>query len=88
MRKSVELSLEIILLILFYSAIFMVLMRNEGQNQNVNTITAVYWVMSTLTTLGYGDIVFRSQIGRVYSISSPNRWMAPGNKFFLGGEAI
>jgi voltage-gated potassium channel len=67
-RKAVELSLGIVLLILCYSAIFMVLMRNEGQNQNVNPITAVYWVMSTLTTLGFGDIVFKSQIGRIYSI--------------------
>lgn len=67
-RKAFELSLGIILLIAFYSLIFIVLMRNEGQNQNANPITAMYWVISTITTLGYGDIVFKSLIGRLYSI--------------------
>jgi voltage-gated potassium channel len=68
MRKAVELSLGIILIVLFYSIIFMVLMRNEGQEQNLNPIAALYWVLITITTLGYGDIVFRSQIGRLFSI--------------------
>ncbi|OPY49023.1 MAG: Calcium-gated potassium channel MthK [Methanosaeta sp. PtaU1.Bin060] len=68
MRNAHKLSLGIALLIAFYSVIFMILMRYEGQLQSTNLITAVYWVMTTITTLGYGDIVFRSQIGRLFSI--------------------
>jgi voltage-gated potassium channel len=68
MRKAFELTLGIIVLVLSYGIIFMALMSNEGQEQNVNPIAALYWVLSTITTLGYGDIVFRSQIGRLFSI--------------------
>ncbi len=46
----------------------MAIMHYEGQNQNVDFFTAVYWVVVTITTLGYGDIVFHSQIGRFFSI--------------------
>jgi voltage-gated potassium channel len=46
----------------------MALMRYEGQAQNVDPLTAIYWVTVTITTLGYGDIVFRSYAGRFFSI--------------------
>jgi voltage-gated potassium channel len=46
----------------------MLLMKYEGQSQNINPITAFYWVISTITTLGYGDIVFHSPIGHLFSI--------------------
>jgi hypothetical protein len=42
MRKAVELSLGIILLVLFECIIFLALMSNEGQEQNVNPISALY----------------------------------------------
>ncbi len=32
------------------------------------SLTALYWVAVTITTLGYGDIVFHSQLGRFFSI--------------------
>lgn len=43
-------------------------MKYEGQDQNINPITAFYWVVSTITTLGYGDIVFHSPLGRLFTI--------------------
>ncbi len=46
----------------------MLLMEYEGQSQNINPITAFYWVAATITTLGYGDIVFHSSIGHFFSI--------------------
>jgi voltage-gated potassium channel len=46
----------------------MLLMKYEGQSQNINPITAFYWVITTITTLGYGDIVFHSPIGHLFSI--------------------
>ena len=47
----------------------MVLMDYDGQPQNADVQTAVYWVMETITTLGYGDIVFRNPLGRLFSIA-------------------
>ncbi|MGA9098262.1 MAG: ion channel, partial [Methanotrichaceae archaeon] len=68
LRKKIKLILAIILPIAIYSLVFTALMGYEGQNQNTNLITALYWVMVTMTTLGYGDIVFHSQIGRIFTI--------------------
>ena len=53
---------------LVYSLVFMTLMSLEGQSQNVNIATAVYWVVVTMTTLGYGDIVFKTPIGYFFTI--------------------
>ncbi len=68
MRKGIKLVLGIFLLLAFYSLIFVSLMNYEGQYENVNPLTAFYWVVVTITTLGYGDIVFHSQVGRFFSI--------------------
>jgi voltage-gated potassium channel len=68
MRRNIKIILAVALVAIAYSIIFMVLMGYEGQTQNVNLITALYWVIITITTLGYGDIVFHSQIGRIFSI--------------------
>lgn len=54
-------------LILLHSLLFIYLMR-EFEGREFSTITAVYWVISTMTTLGYGDIVFETDIGRIFSI--------------------
>jgi voltage-gated potassium channel len=68
MRKGIKLILGIFLLLALYSTIFVSLMHYESQYENVNPITAFYWVVVTITTLGYGDIVFHSQVGRFFSI--------------------
>lgn len=57
-----------LLALVFYSSVFMILMKYEGQSQNLSPITAFYWVAATITTLGYGDIVFRSSAGQLFSI--------------------
>ncbi len=54
-------------LIFLYSLLFIYLMR-EFEGREFGLITAVYWVISTMTTLGYGDIVFVTDIGRIFSI--------------------
>ncbi len=53
---------------LIYSLAFMALMNLEGQLHNVNIATAVYWVVVTMTTLGFGDIVFKTPIGYFFTI--------------------
>lgn len=68
MRSSVKLGLALFALATIYSLTFMGLMIYEGQRQNVDPITALYWVVVTITTLGYGDIVFHSGPGRLFTI--------------------
>ncbi|MFQ3594147.1 MAG: NAD-binding protein, partial [Gemmataceae bacterium] len=42
------------------------LMEYEGQKHS--WITGVYWVLVVMSTLGFGDITFQSDIGRLFSI--------------------
>lgn len=54
-------------LLIIYSATFLFLMhRIEGREYSVTD--AVYWVITTITTVGFGDIVFTSTIGRIFSV--------------------
>lgn len=49
-----------------FSAVFHMLMDREGQSHSWPT--AVYWTLVTMTTLGFGDITFRSDLGRLFSV--------------------
>jgi voltage-gated potassium channel len=53
-------------LILSYGIIFHVLMAWEGQQHS--WISGFYWVFVVMSTLGFGDITFSSDIGRVFSV--------------------
>jgi voltage-gated potassium channel len=68
LRSSVKLGLVLFALAMVYSLVFIGLMIYEGQKQNVDPITAIYWVVETITTLGYGDIIFHSAAGRLFTI--------------------
>lgn len=57
-----------ILLLILYVFIFEYLMILEGQPQNANIITAVYYATTTVFTVGYGDVIFKSVIGRLFTI--------------------
>lgn len=55
------------LLITAYAVFFHVIMgRVEGQQHS--WITGFYWTLVVMTTLGFGDITFTSDIGRLFSI--------------------
>lgn len=56
----------LILLIGLYSTIFQLLMTKEDQQHSWTD--GVYWVVVTMSTLGYGDITFDSYLGRIFSI--------------------
>ena len=49
-----------------FAIIFQILMAYEGQQHS--WIAGFYWTMSTMSTLGYGDITFTSDPGRLFSI--------------------
>ena len=53
--------------IALYAVLFQVIMvQVEGQAHS--WITAVYWTLVTMTTLGFGDVVFTSDVGRLLTI--------------------
>ncbi len=55
-------------MLLMYMFIYLHLMAGEGQVENLGIDNAFYWVASTITTVGYGDVVFTSTAGRIFSI--------------------
>ncbi|KGK98913.1 potassium channel protein [Methanococcoides methylutens] len=57
-----------IFVVLLYMVLFINLMEYEGQHEYANLANSIYWVMASVTTVGYGDIVFHSMIGKIFSI--------------------
>jgi voltage-gated potassium channel len=55
-------------MVILYSMIFLYIMRNY-ENKNYDFITAIYWVVVTMTTTGFGDINFTSPIGHLFSVT-------------------
>lgn len=49
-----------------YSALFHVLMEREGQHHS--WLTGLYWTLTVMSTLGFGDITFHTDLGRAFSI--------------------
>ena len=56
----------LIVLIVLYSVVFHVIMEHEGQQHS--WVTGFYWTMTVMSTLGFGDITFESDLGRVFSM--------------------
>jgi voltage-gated potassium channel len=54
------------LMVLVHAVGFMLLMRQESSEHT--WIGAVYWTITTMSTLGYGDITFTSDAGRLFSL--------------------
>jgi hypothetical protein len=53
-------------LILIWSILFHIIMSWEGQEHT--WITGMYWTLTVMSTLGFGDITFTTDIGRIFSI--------------------
>ncbi len=53
-------------LVFAYSSAFHYLMELEGRN--FSWVTGFYWTLTVMSTLGFGDITFQSDIGRVFSM--------------------
>ena len=49
-----------------YSILFHFLMIIE--NREFSWITGFYWTLTVMSTLGFGDITFATDIGKVFSI--------------------
>ncbi len=56
----------LVVIVVIYSVVFHEIMDHEGQSYS--WITAVYWTLVTMSTLGFGDITFESDLGRAFSV--------------------
>jgi len=54
------------LIICIYSVLFHVLMMFEGRYYS--WVTGFYWTMTVMSTLGFGDITFHSDLGLIFTI--------------------
>ena len=52
-------------LVALYGWIFHILMALEGQEHS--WFTGIYWALTVMSTLGYGDVTFTSDLGRAFS---------------------
>ena len=53
-------------MVVVYSILFHYIMAWEGHDYT--WITGVYWTLTVMSTLGFGDITFHSDLGRAFSI--------------------
>jgi Trk K+ transport system NAD-binding subunit len=66
-RALLKYAAFVVAVIAVYSIIFhLIMLHAEGRYHS--WVTGVYWTLTVMTTLGFGDITFTSDIGRVFSI--------------------
>ena len=53
-------------MVTLYSILFHFLMLLE--NQRYSWITGFYWALTVMSTLGFGDITFTSDLGKLFSV--------------------
>lgn len=51
-----------------YSILFHYIAVYEGVDDQYSWLTGFYWTLVTMSTLGFGDIVFSSDLGRLFSM--------------------
>ena len=56
----------LVAIIIVYSVLFHWFMALEGQQHS--WLTGFYWTMVSMSTLGFGDITFHSDLGRMFSV--------------------
>ncbi len=69
-RSNVRLLVKFILILTFFFVLFSVLfhmiMLYEGRRYS--WVTGFYWTLTTMSTLGFGDITFTSDAGKIFSV--------------------
>lgn len=65
-RALLKFILLLMVMIITFSVLFHFLMEYEGRE--FTWITGFYWTLTVMSTLGFGDITFTSDLGRIFSI--------------------
>jgi voltage-gated potassium channel len=66
LRVLVNLLLLLSAIVTVYTVTFHVIMEYEGQSHS--WLSGLYWTMVTMSTLGYGDVGFHSDLGRMFAV--------------------
>jgi len=66
LRVLLRFTLVFVLMVVAYTVIFHLLMLAEGERHT--WITGFYWTLTVMSTLGFGDITFHTDLGRLFSI--------------------
>jgi len=66
LRAVLGLTVAIVGSVLVFSVGFHAIMEMEGRDYSWPT--SIYWTVVTMSTLGFGDIVFESDLGRIFSV--------------------
>ncbi len=53
-------------MVTLYSVLFHYIMAYEGRTEH-SWVTGFYWTLTVMSTLGFGDITFHSDLGRIFS---------------------
>jgi Trk K+ transport system NAD-binding subunit len=61
-----RLFMTLVVILALYSITFQYLMHLEGQEHS--HISGLYWIISTMTTVGLGDITFHSDAGKLFTV--------------------
>ena len=64
--RLIRFILVLIGLIIIYSVVFHYIMEMEGRDYS--WISGFYWTLTVMSTLGFGDITFNSDLGRMFSL--------------------
>jgi Trk K+ transport system NAD-binding subunit len=65
-KTFVLLAVVFVVMVAVFSTVFHELM--EYEDRRYSWPTSIYWTLTTMTTLGFGDITFESDAGRIFSV--------------------
>jgi voltage-gated potassium channel len=68
LRLLTRFTVLLVVLVTAYTVLFHVLMDLEGRGGEHSWVTGLYWTLTVMSTLGFGDITFQSDIGRIFSV--------------------
>lgn len=66
--KSLGQFIAVLLVLILAFAEGFHLIKQHVENEQHSWVTGLYWTLTVMTTLGFGDITFHSDVGRVFSI--------------------